>query len=69
MPTANADVINYIPRRAALPDRLADMRPITRLRSGPPWRPQPGLLIAGIILGWLLHSAFQHFTQIQTTIP
>ncbi len=69
MPTANADVINYIPRRAALPDRLADMRPITRLRSGKPWMPQPSFFIAGIILGWLLHSAFQHLTQIQTTIP
>jgi hypothetical protein len=69
MPTAVSDIINYIPRRAAMPDKLADMRPITRLRSGLPWRPQPGLLIAGIILGWLLHSAFQHLTQIQTTIP
>jgi hypothetical protein len=45
------------------------MRLVTRLRSGKPWMPQPGLLIAGIILGWLLHSAFQHLTQIQTTIP
>ncbi len=44
------------------------MPPITRLRSGKPWMPKPGFFIAGIILGWLLHSAFQHLTQIQTTI-
>ena len=49
--------------------QLADMRPILRLRSGKPWRPQPGLFIAGIVLGWLLHSAFLHLTQIQPTIP
>jgi hypothetical protein len=49
--------------------QLADMRPITRLRSGKPFMQQPGRLIAGIILGWLLHSAFQHLTQIQTAIP
>jgi hypothetical protein len=45
------------------------MRPILRLRSGKPWMPKPGFFIAGIILGWLLHSAFQHLTQIQTAIP
>ena len=45
------------------------MRPIARLRSGKPWMPKPGFFIAGIILGWLLHSAFQHLTQIQTAIP
>jgi hypothetical protein len=44
------------------------MRPITRLRSGKPWMPQPSFFIAGIILGWLLHSASQHLTQIQTAI-
>jgi hypothetical protein len=49
--------------------QLADMRPILRLRSGKPWMPKPGFFIAGIILGWLLHSAFQHLTQIQTAIP
>jgi len=49
--------------------QLADMRPITRLRSGKPWMPKQGFFIAGIILGWLLHSAFQHLTQIKTTIP
>ena len=36
--------------------QLADMRPITRLRSGKPRMPKPGFFIAGIILGWLLHS-------------
>ena len=45
------------------------MQPITRLRSGKPLMQQPGRVIAGIILGWLLHSAFHHLTQIQTTIP
>ena len=49
--------------------QFADMRPITRLRSGKPRMPKPGFFIAGIILGWLLHSAFQHLTQIQTAIP
>jgi hypothetical protein len=49
--------------------QLSDVRPLMRLRSGKPWRPQPGLFIAGIALGWLLHSAFQHLTQIQNTIP
>ncbi len=48
--------------------QLADIPPITRLRSGKPRMPQPGFFIAGIILGWLLHSAFQHLTQIQTAI-
>jgi hypothetical protein len=49
--------------------QLADMRPIARLRSGKLLMQQPCRLIAGIILGWLLHSAFQHLTQIQTAIP
>jgi hypothetical protein len=49
--------------------QLANLRPTLRLRFGKPWRPQPGLFIAGIVLGWILHSAFQHLTQTQTIIP
>jgi len=50
--------------------QLADSsRPLLRLRSPKHAKPNSSLLLVGIAIGWLLHSAFHHLTQIQTVIP
>jgi hypothetical protein len=61
MKTQNQNIIN---------PQLADSsRPLLRLRSPNHSKPSSSLLLVGIAIGWLLHSAFHHLTQIQTVIP